>query len=229
MIRTTSRFALGLLLPFAALNLPAPAAHGQIVLPNQFQETVVVNRFRRPTDFAFLPSGRILLAEKEGFLYLLDPTTGTTYPNPVLTLAVENTFDDGLQSVLVDPDFEQYPYIYVLYTTPELINRIKRFRITDDPGFEGVQVDDERDLIPAGWSTTGWIHAGGGLAFGLDGYLYISTGEGGSGANAQRPDLYGGKLLRVTRSGAAAPGNPFLGDSAYRPEIYCLGLRNPFK
>ena len=82
-------------------------------------------------------------------------------------------------------------------------------------------------------------HNGGQLAFGPeDGYLYIGMGDGGSGGdpfnNAQNPGVLLGKLLRIdVESGAVPygvpPTNPFLGMISYRPEIWALGLRNPWR
>ncbi len=82
-------------------------------------------------------------------------------------------------------------------------------------------------------------HNGGAIAFGPDGYLYIATGDGGSGGdpngNAQNTDSLLGKLLRIDVNGRSAglpyripPGNPFASRSG-RPEIYSYGLRNPWR
>jgi glucose/arabinose dehydrogenase len=81
-------------------------------------------------------------------------------------------------------------------------------------------------------------HNGGQLAFGPDGYLYIGLGDGGSGGdplnNAQNPLALLGKMIRIdvgsnTGTYAVPAGNPFVGNAAYRPEIWALGLRNPWR
>jgi glucose/arabinose dehydrogenase len=80
-------------------------------------------------------------------------------------------------------------------------------------------------------------HNGGHLAFGPDGYLYIGLGDGGSGGdprgNGQNPAALLGKMLRIDVNAAlpyGIPGdNPFREREGYRPEIWALGLRNPWR
>ncbi len=79
-------------------------------------------------------------------------------------------------------------------------------------------------------------HYGGQLAFGPDGYLYVTMGDAGNGANAQSLATDLGKVLRIdprdppgADSFSVPPSNPFAGVGGARPEIYALGLRNPYR
>lgn len=86
---------------------------------------------------------------------------------------------------------------------------------------------------------TGFGHTAGTLVFGPDGYLYLSVGEGHMPEAAQSLDSFRGKLLRIDVDSvgdnstggpyAVPPDNPFVGVAGAKPEIFALGLRNPWK
>ena len=93
--------------------------------------------------------------------------------------------------------------------------------------FDGKALTDARELFVADNWNTGNPHFGGKLAFGRDGMLYMTVGERGDCNRAQNTALHGGKSLRLSEDGAAAPGNPFAGREGFKPEIYTYGHRNP--
>lgn len=212
----------------AAIPFASPA-DAQPLLPPGFEDRIVLEDIDNPTDIAFLPSGRALVALKSGRIHLV-ANREFVYP-PVKTLPANGELDRGLQTILIDPEFPVHPYLYVLYTRGGALpaNQISRFDLTDNPGVDGVTIGNEFVLID-GLDSSGRIHSGGGMVFGPDGFLYVATGDGGFGSElSQDTNRLEGKILRLTREGLAAPGNPFGGIPGYRPEIYCTGLRNPFR
>jgi glucose/arabinose dehydrogenase len=115
----------------------------------------------------------------------------------------------GLLGLALDPKDDSALYAF-LTTANDM--RIVRIEFTDDALGD---IDPIITGLPKGKG-----HHGGRIAFGPDGYLYVSVGEGKQGALAQDRASLGGKILRLTRSGRAAPGNPF--DS----EVWSMGHRN---
>ena len=149
-----------------------------------------------------------------------------------------------------DPNYASNGFLYVNYTTSipaPRRTRISRFSVTADPD----AADPDSESIILEFTQPYANHNGGALHFGPDGYLYIATGDGGSGGD---PQGYGqnkatllGKLLRIDVHGTGAPGscdvstnaprryaippgNPFAdGDGGNCDEIWDLGLRNPWR
>ncbi len=119
----------------------------------------------------------------------------------------------GLLSVCFDPEFSRNGWIYVYYThnrkpgdkvRTNSNNRVSRFVLkgnTADANSE-VVVLELNNLTKTGW------HNGGGLNFGKDGKLYISTGENANGGNAQDGSNLLGKLLRINKDGSIPNDNP---------------------
>ena len=163
-------------------------------------------------------------------------------PAPFLDLASLNPprlvagGEQGLLSVAFPPGFAAKRYFYVDYTrSPDGATVVARYRVSvgdanvADPASEEVIL-----TIPQPFAN----HNGGQLAFGPDGYLYIGMGDGGSGGdplnNGQSPGTLLGKLLRIdVESGTVPygvpPDNPFVGVAGFRPEIWALGVRNPWR
>ena len=217
-------------------SVPAPAGWPQISL------SAVAGGFTQPVHVTHAGdgSGRIFVVEQGGRIRILD--NGVVLPVPFLDLASLNPprlvagGEQGLLSVAFPPGFSSKGYFYVNYTrSGDGATVVARYRVSigdanaADPASEEVVLTISQPFAN---------HNGGQLAFGPDGYLYIGMGDGGSGGdplnNGQAPGTLLGKLLRIdVESGAAPygipPTNPFLGRTGYRPEIWALGLRNPWR
>jgi glucose/arabinose dehydrogenase len=130
----------------------------------------------------------------------------------------------GLLGIAVDPNFTTNRFIYVFMASTRsgsTDNRIRRFRLNDD---SSALIEDRDILTGITWGADGG-HSGGRLRFGPDGHLWITTGDTRSATVPQDLDALGGKVLRITRDGEPAPGNPSIAGA--RPEIYFVGVRNP--
>ena len=137
--------------------------------------------------------------------------------------AVHAVNQGGLLDVALDPDFASNRLVYLSYAEPREGGNgtaVARGTLTDR-GLDGVQVIFRQDV-----TINGRHHFGSRLVFDRDGLLYVTLGDRGEMARAQRPDDHAGKILRLTDDGRPAPGNPFIGDPKARPEIFSLGNRN---
>ncbi len=173
-----------------------------------------------PWALAFLPGGGVLVTERPGRILWLQNGEARVYA----TLPVYARGESGLLGLALHPRFPQAPYIYVYRTYAQggrLTNQVVRLRHLGERAVLDRVVLDGIPARPHG------LHSGGRIAFGPDGYLYVTTGEVYERELAQDPASLGGKILRITKDGRPAPGNPFLGQRGYRPEIYSLGHRNP--
>ncbi|WP_231505308.1 PQQ-dependent sugar dehydrogenase [Cellulomonas sp. URHE0023] len=240
----------------------APPAAGAVI--SGFSDTLVAS-VSSPTALAFMPDGRILITEKGGRLRVRT-AAGAVLPTAALDLSsrICDSSERGLLGVAVDPDASTRA-IYLFYTARGTssacptsstgnpagapTNRVSRFVLGDD---NVVDPASETILLDGIYSVAG-NHNAGDVHVGKDGYLYVSTGDGGcdyagnsgcGGANDASRDrnILNGKILRVDRTtGAPAPGNPFLGTGSAScrlapaapgsicRETFAWGLRNPFR
>lgn len=212
--------ALTLLLTSGAFPLSSPASAGPP--PDGFTDHLVTEGLSLPTDVAFLPDGRILVVQQHGAIRVIEG--GTLLSDPAITLSAGTGGDRGLLSVAADPDFSTNGYIYVLYTSSALKQRISRLTMvgnTISPASELILLEN-----PKSWS--GFLNAGA-VRIGPNGMLYASFGSNGEGAGAQDISSLEGKMVRINRDGTIPPDNPYAGTPGARAEIYASGFRNPWR
>jgi glucose/arabinose dehydrogenase len=179
--------------------LSSPAARAA-VLPTGFQDTQVWGGLDNPTNIEFAPDGHVFVAEKSGLVKVFDSQTDPT-PDVFADLRtnVHDFWDRGLLGLAVDPGFPARPYVYVLYTYDAPIGGSPPTwgdGCPNPPGATGdgcVVSGRLSRLTAAGNQMTGpeqvlindWCqqypsHSIGDLAFGADGALYVSGGDGAS-------------------------------------------------
>lgn len=212
-------------------------------------ETIVSDGFADDVSaIAFAPDGRIFFAEQfKGTIRIIN-ADGTLQAEPLTQIAVDDWLgqDWGLTGLALDPGFGDNHFVYAFYT--EFVRTVaftredgqpaeydvaqpKIVRMTEVNGrAQNLTVISEdfpetSELAP-GYNANGELH------FGPDGFLYASVGD---------YDLFDkdaelitdlvtpvGKLLRMTKDGAAATGNPLADDETADPRIYAYGFREPF-
>ncbi|RYG62439.1 glucose sorbosone dehydrogenase, partial [bacterium] len=192
--------------------------------PAGFTESWVAGNLLKPTTMAFAPDGRLFILEQEGKVRIVK--NGQLLEQPFLTLTVSYTGERGLVGITFDPDFASNGYVYLYYTatTPNVHNRISRFKAQGDvanPSDETILLDiDQLDSS---------IHNGGSMRFGPDGKLYVAVGENSVAPNAQTLTNLKGKILRLNKDGSVPTDNPFYNQTTgINRAIYALGFRNPF-
>jgi glucose/arabinose dehydrogenase len=182
-------------------------------------------------------SGRLFVVEKTGRIRIM--RDGQLLPEPFLDLSgsVSGGGEQGLLGLAFHPSFPDDPRFFVNYTDEAGDTRVASF--TADPSNPDRADPSSRvELLFIGQPYAN--HNGGALAFGPDGFLYIATGDGGSGGdphdNGQKLLTLLGKILRIDvdeRSGdlqyAIPADNPFVATADAYPEIFAIGLRNPWR
>ncbi len=171
----------------------------------------LVDLLEVPWGVDFLPDGNAVVTERDSARVLDVSPDGTLTLLGGLTDAVPEG-EAGLLGVAVSPQFDSDRMLF-FYLTSASDNRVVAARLDGTVLGEPTVVLDD---IPRGF-----IHDGGRIAFGPDGFLYVTTGETGDPELAQDPSSLAGKILRITTDGAPAPGNP---DPA--SPVWSLGHRN---
>jgi glucose/arabinose dehydrogenase len=232
----------------AAINTPTTTATATFTATPINTPTVNINKtvtlksafsgvkFSQPIDFqtANDNTGRIYIVEKGGIIKSFlksNPTQVSTFLD--ITRLVSKGGEQGLLGLAFHPNYATNGYFYVNYTDLNGDTRIARFSKSSS----NATVANPDGTILLAYDQPYNNHNGGQIAFGPDGYLYISAGDGGSGGdpegNGQKLNTLLGKILRIDVDGgfpyAIPRDNPFVGNSSAKPEIYAYGLRNPWR
>ena len=210
------------------------------VAPSLTREVISVpGGLSAPCDLAFLPDGGMLITERCAGLSIVQGDVRTRLFGAPGSQTVADDFfcegQSGMLGVAVDPEFgssNRFAYVFMASNaTAPRRNRIVRLAL----GADHRRIDGRTDIVEdIAFKDTGnahggaGAHSGGRIRFGVtdgDRYLYVGTGDNHNGALPQSPIApLGGKVLRITRDGAAAPGNNAPG--GFDARIFTFGHRN---
>ncbi|MCB0995791.1 MAG: PQQ-dependent sugar dehydrogenase, partial [Acidimicrobiales bacterium] len=173
-------------------------------------------------------SASLWIAEKRGVVRRLDETGADPVPVLDLSTRVSGGNEQGLLGLTFSPDGSR---LYVDFTDTTGATNVVEYTMSGD--IAGTET--ERTLLVVDQPAAN--HNAGALAFGPDGYLYVTLGDGGGGgdpfATGQDPGTLLGSILRLDPLADVAPygippDNPFI-DGGGRPEVFLYGVRNPWR
>ena len=194
----------------------------------------IAGRLQLPVDIANAGdgSGRLFFVLQAGKVVIFNGSKVLSTPFLDVSSSISCCGERGLLSLAFHPSYASNGFFYILYTRRTNGDiTVVRFKVSGNPNVANSSSARTILTIP---HRTYSNHNGGELAFGPDGYLYVSVGDGGSGGdpgdNAQNLGTLLGKLLRIDVNDgspyAIPPSNPFLNTPGARGEIWARGLRN---
>jgi glucose/arabinose dehydrogenase len=215
--------------PLALLGLVGSA----LAQPAQLATRVVADGLDMPL-YVTAPPGdpRLFVLEQTGRVRVIADGQLVDVPFLDLSGSVSNGNEQGLLGLAFHPNYAENGRFFVNYTDTRGDTQIVAFTVSADPNLADPASAATLLSVDQPYAN----HNGGWLGFGPDGYLYIGMGDGGAAGDpqnrAQNPDELLGKLLRIDVDGnapyAIPPSNPLAGGGG-APEVFAVGLRNPWR
>jgi glucose/arabinose dehydrogenase len=191
-------------------------------------------------------SKRLFICEQTGKIKIIK--NGVILKKPFLDIGAKldgtNKFysEKGLLGIVFHPKYKSNGKFYIYYSAPETDKNfdhksiLAEYTVSSDPDI--ADASSQKIILEVKEPESN--HNGGQLAFGPDGFLYVSLGDGGGGGddhgvkgNGQDLNTLLGKILRIDVDSkdpySIPPDNPFVGNKDTRPEIWAYGLRNPWR
>ncbi|MEV0639327.1 PQQ-dependent sugar dehydrogenase [Streptomyces sp. NPDC050619] len=202
--------AAGLLVPLTATSNAAPVPSVPVAKAPSAIRTIS-SGWNFPWGVSWLPDGSALINERDALdVFRVAQSGARTKATAEPRIAAANG-GDHLLGIAVSPNWRQDHHVFVYHAAKEG-SRIVRLT------FDGSKLTGHKTLVSG---IKSGLHDGGRIKFGPDGYLYATTGDGDGSSSAQDKYSLNGKILRMTKAGKPAPGNPF-GNL-----VYSYGHRNP--
>ena len=200
---------------------------GGVKTTTPYEAKVLSTALKSPWGVTPLPDGRLLITEKEGTMRIA--TTAGALSAPITGLPPVNPAGQGgLLGLAVDPQFNSNRMVYWVFSEKVQggnLTAVAKGKLSADEK----RIEDATVIYRATPAYDGTLHYGGRILIDKDGNLIVSTGERSDLQTrplAQDLNAALGKVLRITKDGQPAAGNPFAGRAGARPEIYSYGHRN---
>jgi glucose/arabinose dehydrogenase len=188
-----------------------------------FNLVTLVEGLENPWSIAWLPDGRMLVNERAGRLrivskdFRLDPQPVEGLPKIVVD------GQGGLFDVVLHPDYKDNGWIYISYSGPGPGGHgteLMRAKLDDH------RLTDQQVLFRLEPKTGSSQHFGGRIVFDRKGHVFLTLGERGEQARAQRLNDHAGSVIRLNDDGSVPKDNPFVGRKDAKPEKFTYGNRN---
>lgn len=193
-----------------------------------FTFEIVASGLSSPWGVTGLPDGRLLITEKGGSLRIV--TQDGQISDAIGGLpAVNSEGQGGLLGLCLDPDFASNRMIYWVFSEAVAggnVSAVAKGRLANNEE----TVESATVIYRANPANASTLHYGGRILFDMDGNLIVSTGERSvleTRPLAQAVTSGLGKIIRITKDGLPATGNPSFSGTGALPELYSIGHRNP--
>lgn len=214
-MKRTAQLFIALL--FALLNY---TLYSQVTVgETQIDTSTVISGLDTPWEIAWGPDDHIWFTERRGVLSKVDPANGEATLLLDITDGVYEVSEAGLLGLAFHPDFDETPWVYIVYNYQDPITSGVREQLVRYH-YNGASLVDP-DTLLTGLSGAG-NHNGARLAFGPEGALYMTTGDVQNVSLAQDTTSLSGKVLRINPDGTIPSDNPDPGSY-----IWSIGHRNP--
>ena len=200
-------------------NAPAPVV---------FQVQTLVKGLSHPWSLAWLPGGDMLVTEREGRLRRISPDFQLD-PRPIEGLPADIVVDGqgGLFDVAVHPDHARNGWVYLAYAQASKdglrgasATALVRARL------QGHRLVDLQPLFAMRPASRGGRHFGGRIVLDRHGHVFLTLGDRGDDARAQKPRDHAGSVIRLNDDGRVPASNPFAQQPQQMPEVFSRGHRN---
>ncbi|WPZ32515.1 PQQ-dependent sugar dehydrogenase [Thalassobaculum sp. OXR-137] len=184
-----------------------------------------VSDLAHPWGVTFLPDGMTVITERDGVLWLADPSTGSK-SEIAGAPRVRAAGQGGLLDVVAHPDFAQNRRLYFSYSEPRSDGLTGTAIAHGTLSSDGSRLSEVTQIFSMAPATNTTRHFGSRIVFKGDGTLWFTIGDRGDRPRAQNPDDHAGSVLRIAEDGSIPTDNPFADGRGGARELWSFGHRN---